>query len=355
MIGRRLELARAAAGLSRDGLEAKTGKRATAAAIGKFERNESMPDSGVLIALASALDVSENYLLGDGEMVLDRIEFRKKRIADKKELARVEVMVLNLLERYLAVEQVLNLPSTKWDRPRGAPWRIVSDLEEAELAAAKVRNHWNLGIDPIANLVELLEERGVKVLAIDLKDIDGLTAKVRLERKRAMPIIVVNRNDPGDRQRFTLAHELGHLVMEVAEDMDPEKAAQRFAGAFQMPSDALRNEIGMRRASISIMELVHLKKLFGISMQAIAHRCKDLRIFNKKLFNSLFQEFHRLGWRKPPYRELESPEREVPERFERLTFRALSEGAVTESKAAELLGVSVREFDAMMNVYCTHF
>lgn len=349
MIGRRLNLARVASGLSLDDLESKIGKCAKAREIGKYERNLSMPDSGILIALASALDVSEDYLLGDEQMVLDCVDYRKKRISSKQEEARVEAQALYLIERYQVVEEVLNLPSVEWDRPNGIPWPVMNGFEEVEQAAAEMRNHWNLGIDPIANLVELLEERGVKVLDMDLRDIDGLAAQVHPVRGGSVPIIVVNRNDSGERQRFTLAHELGHLVMDVAEELDAEKIAQRFAGAFLMPADALWHEIGKCRASISIMELVHLKKLFGVSIQAIAHRCKDLDIFRKELFKSLFREFHQFGWIGPPYTEPASRAKEVPERFERLTLRALSEDAVSESKAAELLGVSIRELDAVMD------
>ena len=69
MIGQRLKISRSASGLSLRGLESKIGNRVTAQAIGKYERNESMPGSGVLIALADALDVSVDYLVGDQEMV----------------------------------------------------------------------------------------------------------------------------------------------------------------------------------------------------------------------------------------------------------------------------------------------
>ena len=349
MIGRRLKLARAASGLSLRQLEAKICNRVSAQTISKFERDLSLPSSGALIALASALDVSADFLAGNQEMILDGIEFRKKRTVGKRERARVEAMALHLLERYLMVEEALNLSSVEWDRPGEALWPVRNGLEEAEDAAADLRRHWNLGMDPIPNLVELLEERGVKVLAVDLRDIDGLTAEARLGRREAMPIIIVNRNDSGERQRFTLAHELGHLVMNVACDIDPEKASQRFAGAFLMPANALMNEIGERRESISIMELVYVKRLFGVSIQAITHRCKDLGIIGNRFFKSLFREFHRLGWRNQPYEEPASQRKEIPTRFKRLTLRALSERVVTDSKAAELLGVRVRELDDLMD------
>src|SRR6266508_1864859 len=107
MIGHRLKLARAASGLSLRELEAEMDNLVTAQAIGKYERNEDMPSSRVLSALAVALHVSDDYLLSADEMVLDGVEFRKKQIASKREEAFVEGQTLHLLERYLTVEDAL--------------------------------------------------------------------------------------------------------------------------------------------------------------------------------------------------------------------------------------------------------
>jgi hypothetical protein len=64
----------------------------------------------------------------------------------------------------------------------------------------------------------------------------------------------------------------------------------------------------------------------------------------------LFHEFNRLGWRSPPYQEPYARPGEEPTRFKRLTLRALAEGAISEPKAAELLGLSVRELNQRMAV-----
>lgn len=348
MIGQRLKLARAAAGLSLRELDAKIGNLVTAQAIGKYERDEADPSSPVLIALARALNVSEDYLVGDQEMAFEGVDFRKKRLTSKKEEAAVEARVIHLLERYLSVEQLLGLPSVEWDRPREAPFPVVNDLGEADRGARGVRDHWGLGIEPIPNLVELLEERGIKVLSLPLTDIDGLTARVRRSGKGPLPVIVVNQSDWGERQRFTLAHELGHLVLEVAPGLDEEKAAHRFAGALLMPAEALWGQIGKHRKSVGWSELFELKELFGVSVQALAYRCKDLGIFTPGLMSELFREFTRLGWRSPPYEEPKSQPGEAPVRFRRLCFRALSEAAISEAKAAELLGMSVRSLNRLM-------
>ena len=348
MLGQRLKLARSAAGLSLRALEERIGNRVTAQAIGKYERDESMPSSGVLIALADALSVPVEYLVGDQEMVLEGVEFRKQSLTGKREQMQVEAKVLHLLERYLMVEEFLGLPSLNWDKPRTAPYPVVNDPLEADRAAHSLRLHWGLGLDPIPNLVELLEERGIKVLSCALGNIDGLMARVRRVGKDSVPVLVVNNDHWGERQRLTMAHELGHLVLEVGAKVDDEMAAYRFAGAFLMPDEVLWAAIGKHRTSIGWSELFALKQLFGVSVQALTYRCKDLGIFSPTLFRRLFKEFSRLGWRKPPYKEPYAMEGEVPRRFERLCFRALAEGAISEAKAAELLETSVHELNQHM-------
>ena len=347
MIGQRLKVARAAAGLSLRDLEGRIGGRVTAQAISKYERDESVPGSGVLITLAEALHVSVDHLASGPDVTLAAVEFRRKTLTTRREEAQVEAQVVHLLERYLTVETLLGLPSREWDRPREAPYPI-GDIRDAEYAARSLRTDWKLGAEPIPNLVALLEGRGIKVLAIDLATIDGLTARVRRANADAASVVVVNRKTSGERQRFTLAHELGHIVLQVAPRVDAEKAAQRFAGAFLMPAETLRAEVGAHRRSIGWSELFALKQLFGASVQALAVRCRDLGIFDKALFQRLYREFSRLGWRSPPYREPHPMSGEEPRRFERLCLRALAEGAISEARAAELLGIAVRELSRRM-------
>ena len=348
MIGQRVKIARSAAGLSLRDLESKIDNLVTAQAISKYERNESMPSSRVLIALADALDVSPEYLISDRDIKLEGIEFRKKKPVTKREETQVEARVLDMLERYLTVEEILALPSVDWDKPREAPWPVRADAAEAEHAANGLRAHWGLGTDPIPNLAELLEERGIKVLSMDVENIDGLTARVRRENGATLAVIVVNSKDWGERQRFTMAHELGHMVLDVDQKVNEEKAAHRFAGAFLMPAESLWMEIGKRRKSMGWGELFDLKRIFGVSVQALTYRCKDLGIFGTTLFRLLFDEFSRQGWRTPPYKEPGAMDGEEPRRFTRLCFRALAERMISDAKAAELLEISVRELNRRM-------
>ncbi len=339
MVGARLRLARTAAGLSLRSLAAAIDNRVTAQAIGKYERNEAMPRSGVLDVLAEALGTSVDYLLAAPNLVLQDLEFRKNAFAAKSAEARVEATVLVKLERYLALEDILGLSSLRWDQPRDAPYPVLNDPIEADRAADALRHYWGLGHEPIPNLVELLEERGVKIFSFPLGNIGGLAARARHPGRPSVPLVVVNAHDWGERQRFTIAHELGHIVLEVSCQLKTERVAHRFAGAFLMPSEAMWLEVGKHRTSICLGELLALKRLFGVSIQALTHRCSDLGIISQATYRALFDEFERLGWRSPPYKEYGAMVGDRPMRFKRLCLRALAEGAISESKAAELLDI----------------
>ena len=343
-LGQRIKVSRRALGLSLRDLESKIDNRVTAQAISKYERDESIPSSEVLIALAEALEVTTDHLVSNTKFVLESISFRNNGLMSAREKYRVKANALELLEKYIEVEDILRLPTVDWDMPRDAPWHVLNDLAEVEQASLSLRLYWKVGLSPIPNLAELLENRGIKILSIPLSDnIDGLTANAsRKNRNTTSSVIIVNQTHRGERQRFAIAHELGHMVLEVRSGVDEEKAARRFAGAFLMPAETLRAEIGMFRKSMGWSELFELKRIFGVSVHALTCRCTELGIFNKSLFRFLFNEFKHRGWRSYPYEEPFAIEKiEEPTRFVRLCYRALAEDLISEAKAAELLGLSV--------------
>jgi Zn-dependent peptidase ImmA (M78 family) len=338
VIGDRLKLARSAAGLSLRELEDRLGGLVSAQAIGKYERNEMMPGSEVLIALARALSVSEDYLLRSDGVELVAVEFRKHKLDKAKDRARVESLVLGAVERYVEVEDLLAVESD-WGQPKGFP-RTVAKPGAAEDAADLLRKAWDLGVDPIPRLSEFLEEKAIKIVSVPLPErVSGVNARVSRADGEHVQVIVINSDHDGERQRFTLSHELGHLVLRAKGD-DIETCCNRFAGAFLVPADALRRELGEHRKQISLAELFFLKAHFGVSLQALAYRAADLGIIGESLKRQLFIEFGRRGWRKAEPNPLP---KEQPGRFRRLCLRAYSEDVVSASKAAEWLGLNVRE------------
>jgi Zn-dependent peptidase ImmA (M78 family)/DNA-binding XRE family transcriptional regulator len=344
VIGNRLKLARAAAGLSLRGLADRAEGLVSAQAIGKYERDEMMPSSDVLTALARALKVTEGYLLSPSGVTLSSVEFRTRKLK-VREAAEVEARILSVVERYLQVERILGL---EYDDGLGAAERPeVATAEGAEDAAISLRAHWNLGDDPIPDLCEFLEEQGVKIVAVDMPSkVSGMQAAVLAGDGQRFQVIAVNSVHPGERQRFTIAHELGHLFLRCGGELDAERGCNRFAGAFLVPRAMLLREVGEHRSSISVGELFQLKHRFGVSAQALVYRCRDLGVLSESAAGAIFRNFSMRGWRQQEPLELAA---ERPRRFERLCLRAVAEGCVSESKAAELLGVRLRELADLLD------
>ena len=343
MIGTRLKLARTKAGLSLRGLEERMGRLVTAQAIGKYERGESSPRPRVLEALARSLDVTVDYLFKEDSLKVSALEFRRKGRLGKRQFTRIEAQTLDALERYLAVEDVLGIPDRNWKVPFGDVAALGAP-SEAERVAEQVRECWSLGDGPIRNMVGLVEDRGVRVLSLDLGGgrLDGFMATARRADGDGLSVIVVNeRKEDGERRRFTVAHELHHLLVGDREDRKSERAAHRFAGVFLMPEAALRDRLGSRRTAVAWDELIALKRFLGVSLQALTFRCRELGIFSLALSRQLHREFVRRGWSRPPYEEPGVSKPEIPSRFRSLCLRALAEGHVSAPRAAELLGTSV--------------
>jgi len=349
MIGARLKLARKAAGFSLRKLADRVS--VSAQAIGKYERDQSMPGSGVLVELAEYLGVSIDYLLGDPAVVIADLSFRKKASTSKKTEAQVRAKVHTHVERYLFVEELLDLSTAKWLPPVG-PAYSVQVLEGADEAADQLRIDWQLGVDPIQNVVELLEEHGIKVILLDLDErVSGVTASVLRPGHDPVPAILVNESMTVERQRFTLAHELGHLLLRVQEALDEEKVANRFAGTFLLPALGLLAELGEKRERISMGELSSLKALYKVSLLALVHRVGAVGIVPRRETNRWYMIASKNGWRSAPYPEpdpLPAGAQERPERFRRLVLRALDVGALGRAKAAELLETTVLGLERLL-------
>lgn len=340
MLGPRLHRARKAAGLSLRDLAARV--QLTHTAIKKYEDGETVPGSSTLLALGRALGVRSDYFFRPLTVELDAIEYRKRGSLPKKRLEAIENAVVDQIERRLELENLFPAPPGKAFAPVDLLPGIVADPTQIEDAAEAVRQAWNLGFDPIPDLIDLFETQGIRVFRIDLEgtnpEFDGLAAKAG-----QLPILVVASNWPGDRQRFTLAHELGHLMLagRLAGDLEAERACNRFAGAFLAPRPALLQELGPHRSSIEPKELALLKEEFGLSMAGLLHRAQELGIVSASWRAGQARQFREKGW------NITEPGNPYPAEkthvFEQLVFHALAEGYIGESKAAELMQIRLEE------------
>jgi len=343
-IGERIRAARRIAGLSQEKLRLKVG--VTKQSISKYENDKAVPGSAVLLRIARAVDVQVDFFLRPAPMprvIQPAYRAHCSRLRQKDRQA-IEERVREWLERYLELESFL--PGSYYQRfvmPKSFP-RLVHSMDEAEDRAVELREAWKLGLGPINSVVEVLEGMGIRVCAVDASvGFDGLT----FETEAGQYVIVIKRDVPGDRQRLSAAHELGHLLLKPAARLDPEKVAFRFAAAFLVPRSAALQELGPNRQSLELWELRRLKRKYGLSMQAWIYRAGDLGIIKQAYSRRLFKEFRRRGWHK----EEPGPEvpAEEPQRMKALGAIAYAERYASPSRVAELLGEKLeklrQEFD----------
>ncbi|BDX04623.1 helix-turn-helix domain-containing protein [Planctobacterium marinum] len=342
MFAERLERARKAAGLSMKALGGEIGLSANA--IKKYEHGEAMPSSSNLLKLAKALDVRTEYFFRPTKVQLEGVEYRKRASTPKKTLARINGDVLDQAERWYELLEFYPdsvKPIPEFSLPEALPEKVET-LEQAEALAILMREEWDLGLNPIHDMIDTMEAKGIMIITTDVetdKKFDGLAGNIG-----PTPVVVISTSQSGDRQRFTLAHELGHLVVHgrLADDIDEEKACNLFAGAFLLPKQALIDHLGESRRYIEPRELFMLKHEYGISMLAILYRAGQCGIITESTQRGLFMSFSKKGWRTEepgkPY------EQETTYLLKQLVYRALGEEYIGESKAAELLGLSVSSF-----------
>jgi Zn-dependent peptidase ImmA (M78 family) len=351
MISDRIRVARHKAGYSLRDLSKAMNERVSAQAISKYERGEDVPSSGVLSALSRALGVSLAYLMDSQGIDLSHVEFRTKASTTAKDRAHVQTEVLEWIERYLQIEQILALESAEWLCPVPCPVTLTQ-IDQAEALAESARKEWKLGCDPIPNMTELLEEKGLKVLIVSLPNrVSGFTCLVRRRGGAApLPIIVVNGVFSLERRRLTLAHELAHRLIDT-DSLDhklEEKAATLFAGAFLMPREHVLREVGKHRNAFGYNEIIGLKRIYRVSGSALLMRLRQLDVISESTLIYAFQSIAR-GWRTQEPAELEPPaergKHERARRFERLCYRALAENLISTGKAAELLRVPITDVE----------
>ena len=351
MFGQRLRLARKKAGLSMRDLAGRLSPPLSAQAISKYEGGRMMPSSAVLIDLGKTLDVSLDFLMGGQIEALEGIDFRKHSGTSAKDRARAEAIVTEMLEDYLAVEDMLELESHA-DPFAGLRCDRIESVEDVETKATDLRRHWNLGIDPIPSMTGLLEAHGIKVIEADLPArFDGLACGVKRSGNRAdTEVVVTSRRTNVERKRLTLAHELAHRVIRDTgnPDIRVEKAMQRFAGAFLVPAEHLRAEAGTQRHGITYRELMRLKRFYGVSASAMLIRLRDVGILSASTIEYAFRTYAR-SWRTSEPEPIIDEEGlgafERPSRFERLVWRALGDELISPIRAAQLLKRSVHDVE----------
>lgn len=303
-VGERLRRLRVGAGLAQAELAQRTGQ--STGSVSMFENGRLPLTDEVVEAFARALGCTSDYLLaGAREPLASKPWLRAYADASKKAVDRAvadSVTALDLAERAGLKRVPDTLPLFYGDR---------RDEESIEVFAIEVREA--AGIEPdavVPNAIRAAERLGCVVLPMDDELGRHLGLSLRID---GTPVIRVARasNDaakhvPGDRQRFTVAHELGHLTLHHAtpppdtpeQAATIEKEAHRFAGAFLAPGDALMSDLERLGGRVTLSTLSSLKAVWGVSIKSLVVRMQQLGVIGEDQARSLYKQISARRWNK---------------------------------------------------------
>ena len=331
MIGVRLKQARLLAGMTLLQLVDELKKYdypITKQAISKYEREKSYPPAQFLLLASRILGVPSTYFTHQPTKTLEWLAFRCRKKLSQKERKRIKAFASDVAELQIELRELLY--------PKSEPTLDsypVGTLEDAENAAEQLRKLWKVGDRPLDNLVQTVEDQDI--IVIGWKDETGLFDGLAGQCDRR-PIAVINTNVPSDRQRLSLAHEVGHLVMDidVESEHEEEKLAYRFAAALLVPANHGYSELGRKRRRLDWGELESLKRKYGMSVAAWIRRAYDLGIIAYSTYTSMNRDLRSNGWHLNEPGEYRGDEE--PLQLKQMAQRAIAEGLVSPDRMTRI-------------------
>jgi Zn-dependent peptidase ImmA (M78 family)/DNA-binding XRE family transcriptional regulator len=306
IVGERLRQARNIKGLTQTSLAKVVGVRQPA--IAQFESGARQPAPETLEAIAFATGFPTGFFLQERRthFPLGTLLFRGPRMLES---AKTEAHELASLV-YEAFESLSR-------NVKPLPLKVPVLVGEKPAEAARLTRS-SLGLSPegpVRNLVHHLEMAGVAVLAVPkpLPIRDAFSAWTTTE----VPVIALSPDRPGDRQRWSAAHELGHLVLHRqirGEARTLESEADAFAGALLMPKESIRQDM---RRPVTLTSLAQLKPKWAVSIAALCMRAHTLGIIDDGQLRYLYAQLSKLGWRKREPEMLDVPV-ERPRAFKKM-------------------------------------
>lgn len=337
-VGSRLRVARRACGIStRAAAEilTKKGYPLTHATIANYEKGATRPSLALLAALATLYERPINWFLTSGPLLSD-VRYRCLKSVGVSHKLRFEGEGHRWLQSYLSIERVTCVSLVN-QFPDFAP---EPDESGASLAL-RLRSYLRLGDAPLPSVIQTLEGFGVYVIEIQSKaKIDAIAG--HLEKTR---VVVLNCALSNDRVRLTAAHELGHHLYEDCTASPRPDSGETERRGFEFASHLLMPDTQLEAAfkGYSMIRLVQYKQRFGVSLAAMIYRAKQKGLIRDDVYQRLWIEFSKRGWRKnEPGTVL--PDR--PRRFEEMLETAVTAGHLSWQDAAKRTGLREDELRA---------
>jgi Zn-dependent peptidase ImmA (M78 family)/transcriptional regulator with XRE-family HTH domain len=243
-----------------------------------------------LDAIGRALDYpTEFFALDEHKAGIEALFHRRLRTVKVAELKQIQAQI-----NVTRVQVKKLLSGITIDTPYSFPRLDVDEIGGPEQAAQLVRRAWRIPLGPVPNVVGAIEAAGGVVMPITIST-ERVSAAAQWPVGEHRPYFFVNAAHSGDRQRFSLAHEVGHMVLHAYPEQEQEDQADRFASEFLMPAAEIRPQL---RGRLTPARLADLKRYWKVSMAALIRRANQLEIIDKTKMTSLYKMLSARGWRK---------------------------------------------------------
>lgn len=261
--------------------------------LSKFEKGIGVIPDDIFNEIAIFLGFPLSFFEKDVSIRIMNTHYRKRSNVSVKEIQNIEATITLISDLIDSMSQDLDFPTfvlSEYNIDDGYPIEKIADF---------IRIKLNLKYDkPVKNIISVIEKAGIVVIEIEtqLNNFDGVSLKTNM----GIPIIIINKDMSNDRKRFTLAHELGHIVLHLSEDYiinehrDKEKEANTFAANFLMPHLVIKDSLYDLRLSY----LADLKRYWLTSMASITHRAKSIGCLTQDKYTYLNIELSRRGYKK---------------------------------------------------------
>lgn len=297
MLGERLKRFRVACGMSLANLATVLDSKVSSTTLSKYEKGRAQPTAKLLNRIAVLYGIKPSQLWSEPPCQVQYIHDQTGELLGKRERERIEAIAAEVVEKHVWFQELMSLKDTFKLPVSGF---TVKNFEDAEEAANTLRDMWNLGIEPIHNLIDLLSDHGVHIIEVEASEnFCGISCLGYNRKNHITVLIAIREGIEAYLQRHHILHELGHIILDIRNDLDTHEAIHRFSSAFLAHADQFRKDIGVKRKTVEIDEILHLKTKYCMGIQTVFYRLKDLEIITETHRQEWYEHFKIRDWLKP--------------------------------------------------------
>jgi Zn-dependent peptidase ImmA (M78 family)/DNA-binding XRE family transcriptional regulator len=304
--------------------------------VSRLENGDTIVQKETLLAISVATKYPPQFFSQYGEFTPVNLAYRKREKVHLKLLTPIEAK-MNIIRRHVQfVTRALDKPVPQ------LPFFEVTEERTPLMIASMIRRQWNINSETIENLTSILESHGIIISSFHFGTERVDSRSMFTDDK--YPIIFLNRNLLGDRLRYSLAYELGQLIMHtqyvIPAGRDVTKEANQFAATLLMPEEDILKDF---QGGITLNLLAELKRKWQVSMISLLYRADDLGLLTPNQKRYLLQQFNEQKIRRREPMELDIP-KENPTLLKSIIKKYISEYEISHHQMAAIFAIPFEDY-----------